>query len=558
MTLMPKPAEEAGDEDQYAQNADVTTPWRSMKRMYSRVPAVLQPLPFLVLLVLAGLAVSSRIYTSAEPSPSSNLSVASSNLSSITSSSTAAVAIASCGVPPTSRYDLAALLNVQTFTNITDTPRASSVTSAIRLSTPYVCARPDSILAYYTRLPSVCATRPYRPHLHAAITSYVAQMPATGDLADLLAVVRGSRTLVVQLHEANPIKPDLEAAIRLRALLMMRVVVVQTGSSVHAANANAVAALARTVNPEIRIQLHRAEDDDDALVLLSQARLALLQAGGIAAVAMLGSTEQTYFTKGLTPYTRNTAFRWQLQHSQRGNHATMDAYPAEWSRVAPVTPSCCSVEHLGRGDGEKFICSNTAALKHPRCWVLSIGCGGLWEFERLVVSRWNCSIHVFDCTGSWNVPADLASRVTLSKLCVGGAGSERRPNHRSLEDLIKLSAGRMPGMPKMPALLKLDAEGYEYPVLHDLLMRADSGVLPQQMVIEFHLTVWTNVGFLYERDWNNRARYRMSEANAMALANNLTSRGYRVVHRADNPTDATCSELTLVLEDDLPPVSPPS
>ena len=123
-----------------------------------------------------------------------------------------------------------------------------------------------------------------------------------------------------------------------------------------------------------------------------------------------------------------------------------------YDMLGPVGPPCATpLEVYGNGDGEKHACGLSAA---PNCIVISIGNNGEWEFEKSVVERTECHVHVFDCTvpKSTQPPRALRTRVTFHHLCIG-ATSREEPNvgeFASWPDLLARS-----GLSVAPTFLKV-------------------------------------------------------------------------------------------------------
>lgn len=295
---------------------------------------------------------------------------------------------------------------------------------------------------------------------------------------------------------------------------------------------------------------------DAYLVLFSRASKLLVHRGPGAVLATLAAGKAiTWHTKQLYKYTHDHEFHWQVAHDLReverepfGTHPS--SVHQQWRKLGKpeqLTDTCCTMEQFAEGDGEKYLCSNaisSAMTSADGCWILSIGCGGLFDFERLMVNKFpRCKIHLFDCTGNWKVPADIAHAVTLHKLCVGNATHGfGKDMFKPLRHLIGIGGN------STPALFKFDAEGIEFSVLSDMVENTPKELLPQQMVIEFHLRMWRHVS-MFERKGN---LFVIPYRNAHNVLTKLHEHGYRTVYRADNPGDDSCTELTLVLDHKLP------
>lgn len=466
-------------------------------------------------------------------------------------------------------YDLPRLLNIGSFE-----------TQALPLDGSFIAAEakrvayenPRSILAFYRSIQPKCARMPFRPHLHSAIRAAASERPTE----KLITVVSASNTLTVQIDLSIPLSHKFRNAFRERAFPMSTVVVVP--SRIYHANATPsidhinilrqiteqhtphVSFLVRTRRSKIADESKGYYYEDADAFLFFAAKQLLVHGGPYGALAALVCDGVVLYTPDLNPYLSDPSFRFAIRDGRDATFGEGTAYASTWQKLAPVTPTCCTIEKLGEGDGEKYVCTNAPAvqLRGDNCWVLSISCEGQWDFERHVVSRWGCKVHVFDCTGEWTVPDDIVHRVQLHKLCVGRppntdrvvSGSKNNHLYRSLQELISIGSilsNNHDG--SLPMLVKLDAEGAEFSALIDLLEDSSQKDLPHQMIIEFHLRMWHPIA-LYE-SFGTR-QYRIPPKLAFGLIDDLTAQGYKVVHRADNPQDAACTELTLMLQNAIP------
>lgn len=291
---------------------------------------------------------------------------------------------------------------------------------------------------------------------------------------------------------------------------------------------------------------------DEDVVFFGRARHLVIHRGDEGPMIAMSTKGTVYTSTAIGSIWNNHVWRWHLVSDLRGQGIDT-SWTNVWREVGHVEPNGCAIEHVDRGDGEKFICSNMQHISTPSCWVLSLGCGGLFQFERYVVEEWNCSVALFDCTGNWALPADLKESVKFASLCVGAPG-DARANYKTLPELIRegaaavgVSSDEVP-----PVLVKIDVEGFEYPVLQHLLESNRKESLPRQIVAEFHLLAPTNVGPPYQFYSTGYHKERMPLLHALTMMGNLSNAGYAIVHRADNPGDHACSELTLVRRDSLP------
>ena len=174
--------------------------------------------------------------------------------------------------------------------------------------------------------------------------------------------------------------------------------------------------------------------------------------------------------------------------------------------------------------------------KMPNCTVIAIGSNGQWSFEADIVSRTSCRVHTFDCTvpATVQVPPALSDRVQLHRMCIGqrppaGRGQflyvPKTWNSRQWKDawLSQAAFGnysdlmKFAGLTTAPALLKMDAEGYEWTTLQDIVS-TNPTLVPQQLAVEMHFQ--TQMPGL---PWFGRLK---SPAEILALGNALARAGY--------------------------------
>ena len=303
-------------------------------------------------------------------------------------------------------------------------------------------------------------------------------------------------------------------------------------------------------SPHLEIRV-RAEVLDDAVGLVSLARHVLVHREAISALCGLIATGRVYHTEDVRGYFKQNEYKWLVVDKEalyEENVKEPDAL-RRLAYMGDVHASCCIFERFGKGDGEKIVCKNASGFRREACWVVSIGCDGKWSFERSILRKTGCVVHTFDCTGTWRVPEDLKHRVTFHKLCVSDVAKGAYRTWRDLIEIGSRSVSRT-GI-RMPALAKMDIEGFEYAVLNGLVDGSVETMLPEQLVLEVHVDTgndrvgvpWRHLG---------RKHNRVGAAVVRGLFGGLEMRGYRLVHRADNPFCAHCSEVTLVRSVGLP------
>ena len=158
--------------------------------------------------------------------------------------------------------------------------------------------------------------------------------------------------------------------------------------------------------------------------------------------------------------------------------------------------------------------------------------------------RTKCSVHIFDCTGEWEVPKNIASRVSLHKLCVGASeSSEGDRNFLPYEDLVSIATD---GLNTQPAYLKMDIEGYEFQVLPAILALPPT-IQPVQIGFEVHLITYLNAGPLYAQRAKDSLWFIKDYSDVGLLFFELKSiGGYKLISREDNPFCKHCSELVVM------------
>lgn len=224
-------------------------------------------------------------------------------------------------------------------------------------------------------------------------------------------------------------------------------------------------------------------------------------------------------------YMVNNDFRWLISNARHAIPEERGGFYWHKQAMGGIAPSCCKFQSFGDGHGgtSTAVCSNAPSMRRQICWVVSLGFNGDWGFERDVVRNTACNLHIFSCVGAWRVPNDLKERVKIHKKCIGTRDNVHKDSI-SWERILETGGG------SLPALLKMDIEGHEFPVLKEMI--TDDKFLPDQIVADMHL---------------NKAIAVDIERHFIALR----EAGYRVVHRADSPNWEQCSAVTLLKLDSL-------
>eukprot|EP01040_Poterioochromonas_malhamensis_P013999 gene13999-15462_t len=212
--------------------------------------------------------------------------------------------------------------------------------------------------------------------------------------------------------------------------------------------------------------------------------------------------------------------------------------------LGPIGPRCRTpIESYGSGDDEKRACGlqqlqkiNQAVSengKKPECVIYSIGSKGQWGFEESILAKTECRVETFDCTMAkdYQLPAHLKGRVRFHPICL--ADSDYEIDDRRYVSWTTLN--KITGVATQPSFLKMDIEGYEYPVLKSIV---DSGVfLPLQIAVEIHIIRVTN------------GKWDLRRANSLELYSFMNYLykfgGYYLIDRHDNVLCKSCTEVVL-------------
>lgn len=435
-------------------------------------------------------------------------------------------------------YDLAYLLDVPAFTEKAWRPVHHHVTSrANRMANAY----PDSLLAAYRAIPSSCARQPFPPHLRHALRVYADNRNRRTSRDEQLVKRNDTLVLMVEaaasghtMHASSlPPKFVQEALHRARSFANVLVMTYLADSATPEDARLHTNFIVKTLKSErINVRVHESEGEDEDVYLMHIAANLFVHRGSFAALGALVCDGTVFYTSEMDDFMKHNQYKWMLKNGRTAVDVPDTVPLAMWRAMGPVKPTCCRFEGFGHGDGEKILCANSKTFSGNACWILSLGCQGKWSFEKDVVKRTNCKIHTFDCTGSWPIPEELQGRVTLHKTCLG-KDNDPREDYVGWNEIISLGATK--GAKKMPALVKMDIEGSEFPVLEALLSKGHESMLPEQLAIEMHA-------------------FKATPEVMSQLFTNLTTRGYSMTHRADNPWCAHCTEITVNRNSDLPDV----
>lgn len=138
-------------------------------------------------------------------------------------------------------------------------------------------------------------------------------------------------------------------------------------------------------------------------------------------------------------------------------------------------------------DTEKPICNpGNQLFAHENCDLISVGSNNEWETEVGMYQTTKCKIHTFDCTSQDTRPAEIKDRTTFHKFCITDKSYTDSSGSKFLSwpDVLEQS-----GITQPPEYLKMDIEGFEFPVLRSIVR--SGRLLPNQIAMEIH---WATYG----------------------------------------------------------------
>jgi len=176
--------------------------------------------------------------------------------------------------------------------------------------------------------------------------------------------------------------------------------------------------------------------------------------------------------------------------------------------TGPVGPQCSNMLTFSPGTyEEKKLCIPTSSPSSSRtnvdCNILSIGSNDQWGFEMEVTQQLpGCVTHTFDCTLSDNTPKKkpMNDDINFYPYCIGSSENQgptllpydklwdavmTRQNDNK-NTVSESRTKQQSAIISPPKLLKMDIEGYEFDVLHNLLSSSDSSIWPEQIMLEVH------------------------------------------------------------------------
>ncbi|KAG2486233.1 hypothetical protein HYH03_015058 [Edaphochlamys debaryana] len=188
-------------------------------------------------------------------------------------------------------------------------------------------------------------------------------------------------------------------------------------------------------------------------------------------------------------------------------------------------------------DGGKWLCG----LPQPRpgsearpCIILSLGSNNNYVFEEAVMKESPCRVVTLDCTVDGR---NLSDRHTFHKLCIGSQDTADK-NPGLFVTYPQLTAKL--GLESSP-LLKIDVEGYEFPVLS--AWTETTAGLPEQIAMEIHSSNAASDSSANPPRWH---RPEFGVRDLALVFWHMANLGYAIISREDNVWDNGVAEYSFL------------
>lgn len=420
---------------------------------------------------------------------------------------------------------------------------------------------PSSIAAHFLQHgANACGIEhvgPYIPALRAAFMAYGLTKPESS----FSAQVQSESTITIQICKEDDfwdlrfMNEAINATREYSNVVLVPVLIYNSFSSIDTGIRRFVSFL-RKQHPLIAVMVFRPSSIDDAMYLLSTASNLFVHGGATGALAALSNGNgKIRLSYDMARYLRNNIFKWMVQPIDEYDESNilLKGVKETFSAMGAVRSTCCNFEPFGKGDDEKIVCKNARDIESETCWVLSLGCNNKWGFEEEIVARTTCHVHVFDCTGNFSVPEPIKHRVTFHRICLDSQSRMRgNREYRPFAQMIQIGSQQF-GSLVPPVIAKVDVEGWEVPGLSAFLsMKSVRKLLPHQILMEIHALARQIFIGIPDNLRLAGGRYETATKVYAEFFSNLSSVGYELVHRADNPFCWKCSEVNLLLKSRAP------
>lgn len=234
---------------------------------------------------------------------------------------------------------------------------------------------------------------------------------------------------------------------------------------------------------------------------------------------------------------------WDNRTAEESKHPKYFKNHGRFEAILPPEGPACLEKPMIFGkvrDTSKPVCNVGGKLFNEiNCDLLSLGSNNQWDTEVDMYKKTGCRIHTFDCTSDATQPASIRDRTFFHKICIG---DQNFKDSTGREYMTWTSALQLAGMTKPPDYLKMDIEGFEYPVMRNLI--DDGHLLPNQIAMEIHhFTYGPNSGNpAGSLSWSARGK---DTGELLSFILMLYEKGYRLSLVDHNTQCPHCMEVLL-------------
>lgn len=210
----------------------------------------------------------------------------------------------------------------------------------------------------------------------------------------------------------------------------------------------------------------------------------------------------------------------------------------------PMLP-CRDRQLVGVGEGGRYLCSVSHLRDYSNCTVYTFGILNGMTFEVGILDlNPECQVEVFDCTVKEGLPWGFS----FHQWCIDGL-DEAKGDWISLsvseqEHWLSLRSAYQRMSPgKRIAVMRMDIEGYEFPVIQQ--WKRGDPFLPDMLVLELHVKTFRSATneWIRRLDWVDREK---GFSQVLIFFVHLMHLGYVVVSKTPNHECPHCCEYVLL------------
>ena len=275
------------------------------------------------------------------------------------------------------------------------------------------------------------------------------------------------------------------------------------------------------------VTVFASQHADMDIYLMSNAMHLLVHRGGFSSLAALVCSGYVYYTDELDYVMSKPEYFHQVKHpiyvsptGQRSEH--IGSLLLDIPHL--VEPSCCVFSSFGTELEKSNICYNIPEISQPGCWILAFG-NPDYQFEKSVIKRTNCTMHVYICTNPLILPPDnIKEYVKIHDYCIGveNITSSKAEMHKTWLDVLRLERTK-------PVFVKISVNGREWMIM-DEFFKYSISIL--QIGLRLHFTSSIDLGYPWTA--GTSANFVIDKSHVHILVNNFRKNGYKLSYRQDN------------------------